>query len=320
MKQKIYILGLFAILVLVAGTLFKVNHFPGAGILLTVGIISLVLIFLPLALINSYRSEENSKNKLLYIVTWITAIVVFMSMLLKVMHWPYAGIILMIALPFPYVVFLPVYLYVTSKIKNFNIYNTVFIMMMMAGLSGFSALLALTVTRDRINESLSLSIHYNKVEKMLTQLPQVVPASSFTSKNKAIIKKADEVLALVDEAQGLLITDGGFTKVVWQTNPFICGILDSRNASGILFKEDGPQIANKLEISVKSFLDELDKTPGFSNVATLAPQLLGFRDPSERTLPWAERLFAGNYRSWVMIDLDAFRLNVNLLKREISSI
>src|SRR5512133_2112213 len=126
MKQKLYISGLVNLFVILAGTVFKLNHFPGAGILLTIGIVSFVLIFIPLALISSYRNSENG-SKLLYIFTGITCFVVFTAMLFKIMHWPFAGIALTIALPFPFVVFLPVFIAVTSGDGKFSIYNTVFV-------------------------------------------------------------------------------------------------------------------------------------------------------------------------------------------------
>jgi hypothetical protein len=320
MKQKINIIGLASVLILVTGTVFKINHYPGAGILLIVGITSLEFIFLPLALINHYRAEGNRQTLPLYLVTGLTAFVVFTGMLFKIQHWPFAGYLLMISLPFPYVVFLPVYLKVTSKIQNFNIFNTVYVLIMLAGLSGFSALLALTVSRERIDESLSFSMHYNKFEKILTNLPESGPSLSVTSKNAAVIKKADEVLALIDEAQRRLFKETELTEEQWKTNPAVSKILDSRSISGVLFDGDEPQLAYKLETSVKGFLDELDKTQGYSELATLAPKLLGFPEPGDRNLPWAQRLFAGNYLSWVMIDLDDFRLNVVMLKKEISSI
>jgi hypothetical protein len=313
MKQKINILGLASVLILVTGTLFKINHWPFAGTLLIIGITSLAVLFLPLALINHYRAEGTRQTLPLYLVTWITAFVVFTGMLFKVQHWPFAGYLLLISLPFPYVVFLPVYLRITSKIQNFNIFNTVYVLIMLAGLSGFSALLALSVTRERINESLALSMHYNRLEKILTYLPQSVPLTSVSSKKAVLIKKADEVLALIDEAQSVLFKETGLTEEQWKTNPLTCPNLDSRGVSVVLF-------SYKLEKSVKDFLDELDKTPGVGQLATLAPRLLGFSDTSQRSLPWADRLLAGNYLSWILIDLDDFRLNVNLLKREISSI
>ena len=148
MKQKIYILGLVNVMILFAAITLKVNHYAGAGILLTFGMFTLVLIFLPLALVNHYKAEGNRQNILLYIVTWSTCLVVFTALLCKVMHWPGAGIMLLISISFPFVVFLPVYIVVTSKIKNFNIYNTVFVLFLMASISVFSALMALTVPRN----------------------------------------------------------------------------------------------------------------------------------------------------------------------------
>ncbi len=132
--------------------------------MITAGTLILVLIFFPAALINNYKAEGNNQNRLLYIVTYITCFVVFIGMLFKIMHWPYAGIALLIALPFPYIVFLPVFLIVTSKNKNFNIYNTVFVLLLLALNSVFSGLLSLNVSKETIDDSYNISRNYNKVE------------------------------------------------------------------------------------------------------------------------------------------------------------
>ena len=118
MKQKIYIFGVITALVIFAGIIFKINHFAGAGILMIVSMVTLVLLFLPVALINNYKAEGTRQNLPLYFVTWMTCFVVFLAMLFKIMHWPYAGILMTIALPFPYVVFLPVFLIVTARNKK----------------------------------------------------------------------------------------------------------------------------------------------------------------------------------------------------------
>src|SRR5674476_974690 len=131
MKQKIYILGVITAIIISTGLIFKVEHWPTSQILITAGTMILVLIFIPVALINNYKAEGNTQNRLLYIVTYITCFVVFTAMLFKIQHWPLAGTLLTIALPFPYIVFLPVFLTVTSKNKNFNIYNTVFVLLLL---------------------------------------------------------------------------------------------------------------------------------------------------------------------------------------------
>ena len=110
MKQKIYILGIVSAMVLITGAMFKVQHWPGAGVLITAGTVLLLTVFLPAALINHYRVNGNKQYKLLYITIYVTCFVVFTAMLFKIQHWPFAGYLVLIGVPFPFVVFLPVWL------------------------------------------------------------------------------------------------------------------------------------------------------------------------------------------------------------------
>ena len=92
-------------------------------------------------------------------------------MLFKIQHWPGAGKLLMIALPFPYVVFLPVFLAVTSRNKSFSINNTVFVLFLLAGISVFSVL-ALPECIDAKGSMtvMSLSRNYNRMETVLDRV------------------------------------------------------------------------------------------------------------------------------------------------------
>ena len=209
MKQKIYILGVITAMIVFTGTIFKINHYPGAAIMLITGISSLVLLFLPLALANHYRAAENRKNLLLYIVTYITCFVVFTAMLFKLMHWPHAGILLTIAIPFPYVVFLPVFIGVTSKDKNFNIYNTAFVLLLLALNSVFSGLLALNVTSERVADSYQLSRNYINQQRGLSLL-------SGTDTKSVVNIKIDEVIKIVNECQDKVLELDGKTRDEWK--------------------------------------------------------------------------------------------------------
>ena len=72
---------------------------------------------------------------------------------------------------FPYIVFLPVFLAVTSKNKNFNIYNTVFVLLLLALNSVFAALLALNVSKQTVDDSYNISRNYSKAEAAMADLP-----------------------------------------------------------------------------------------------------------------------------------------------------
>lgn len=303
MKQKIYIIGVVSVAIVFAGAIFKVNHYPGAGVMLTVSMVSLVLLFLPLSLINHFRSSESMKNLSLYIVTYVTCFVVFTAMLFKLQHWPYAGIMLTIALPFPYVVFLPVFISVTSKDKNFNIYNTVFVLLLLALNSVFSGLLALNVTSDRVTDSYRLSRSYNNQEIVL---------SAFTSnvQGSAVNSKIDEVINTVNDCQELILKFDGKTREQWKRAPGNINRPDFRGSASGALGDSGEAYAAKLQSGLKDLIDLMAATPGYEMLAKNAPEIFNFRvdDPG-----WSTQVF-NDFFAWVLIYLDGLEANLLTIK------
>ena len=158
---------------------------------------------------------------------------------------------MIIAIPFPYVVFLPVFLFVTSKNKNFSIYNTVFVLLLLCVNSVFSALLGLNITRNRIDDSFNLSHSYNKFEIALSQLPETAPASSLNL-------KIDEALKIVEEYRGIILKDEEMTLEQWQNNPGDLVMPDSKGRSAVaLIKAGDSPSGTKLFASLKA-LDQRD--------------------------------------------------------------
>lgn len=305
MKQKIYILGLVTTLLIFLGSMLKVNHLPGASILLTIGMLTLVLIFLPLALINNYRSEGTEQTRTLYLVTWLTCFVVFTSMLFKIMHWPFAGYGLLIALPFPYLVFLPVFLSVTAKIKYNNVRNTVFVFFLMAIISAFSVLLALNVSKDRIDDSYNLSRNYIGLETALKEIPgKQVPT--------AVNTKIDDVLKIVDEYQALILKREGLSCDQWNKTPGNLLRPDAKQAAfEALNNGSEPFPGDRLELSLKNLMDELKRNEAYSEFASSAAIIFDYREDFRNDHP---RKFENNDLSWLLIYLDGLKANLNILK------
>ena len=311
MKQKIYILGIVTSMIMVTGSMFKVNHWPGAGILLTIGAFLLVFLFLPLALFNHFKVHGNAQNRLLYIVIWVTCLVIFSGMHFKIMHWPYAGHILMIAIPFPFVVFLPVWLSVTSKIKNFEINNTIFILFLLAMQAVFSALLSLNVTRDRINASLEFSGNLYSFNHSVETLPAIPDRS-------ALSLAADDVISNIDECRQLLFERTGISRENLMSGTSNERYYDSRNiALQLLLNTGSPSPAGKLEESIRKFAVELEKVSGYQDIAKQAMNLLELDEVSGEGTSWGELMFADNYLSWVIVDLDAMENIVRVIKMSI---
>lgn len=308
MKQKIYILGIITTLIIFTGAMFKIQHWPGAGILLTVGLSILVLAFLPLALINNYKADQLKQNLSLYIVTYITCLVVFTAMLFKIQHWPFAGILLTIALPFPYIVFLPVFLRVTSKNKNFNIYNIVFVLSLLVLNSVFSVLLALNVSKSRIEDSYNLSRNYSNVEKALIQFSDNTPKS-------AVNLKIDEVIKIVNDYEDIILKKEGTSREQWETNP------------GNLIRPEAPAVAGqaleaagespvgiKLETALKNLIREMENTKGYEQLAKSAPVIFHVKNLGEVNSDFTYRNFIDINLAWSLIYLDGLKANLSLIK------
>jgi hypothetical protein len=309
MKQKIYTLGLIITSIIFLGALLKINHWPGGGHLLIIGIVMLVMVFLPLALRNHYRTEGGKKNLLLYIVTWFTCFVVFGGMLFKMMHWPGAGKALLIALPFPYVVFLPVFLIVTSKDKNFSIYNTVAVLFLLAGTSISSALLALNVSKERMGDSMFLSRSYNRVEAALDEIP---PADG----QVPVINKTDELLSIIDDYQRKIFSVEGMSEEDWNNDPWTFPFPEKTSvANKALFIEgENPSYDTRLQTGLGELVSVLQKYASDEEIAGKIPLIFDFYETPDNDLGWTQGQFVVTPRVWSLIYLDALETNLKLIR------
>lgn len=307
MKTKIYYTGLIAALLMFLGVLFKMQHWPGASILLTVGTFTVLFLFLPFALRNSYKSEGGSGSGPLYVVTWITSLVILGSMLFKIQHWPGAGYMLLVALPFPYVVFLPVYLIVTGKNKNHNIYNTVAILFLLASFSALSALLALGVSKEKLDDSLLISGNYNRTEAALATLP-VNEASS------ALTMKIDEALKILDEYEEARLQGMGNSRREWVENPESVIVITLRQPGTVKYAERVDLLYADLQSALSDIIATAKGNPAHKPLADNIAAILNMQKSSGEGYYIADQLFRSNLQPWVFVYLDGLRVNLKMMR------
>ncbi len=309
MKQKIYTLGLITTSIIFLGALLKINHWPGGGQLLILGIVMLIIVFLPLALRNHYRTEGEGKNLLLYFVTWLTCFVVFGGMLFKLMHWPGAGKALLIALPFPYVVFLPVFLAVTSKDKSFSIHNTVAVLFLLAGTSISSALLALNVSKEMLDDSMRLSRGYNRVEAVLEEIPAAAGQVS-------AIRKIDELLVIIDDYQHKIFSVEGMSEKDWNIDPWTfprpeaASVLDK----ALVIAGKNPSYDTRLQAGLGDLVSELQKSAADEEIASKIQLIFDFYETPDDSPEWTKGMFMVIPRVWSLTYLDALETNLKLIR------
>lgn len=242
MKNKIYLLGIITSSLLIVGSLFKIMHWPGAGIILTVSILSLILAFFPTAFVSCYR-ENGKKKTALYISAFITLFFLFLSSIFKIMHWEGASILLFIGILFPIIVFLPVYLYFHFKEEEESLTNFLYIIFFLVGLSAMSGFLAVDISKDmltdmtRITDVTDLSEYYKLKVEQKKEYRNVKPAEEILNQSKSLLDKINGIkidLALCTESNNSRAITENNVLQIWKL-PNIYG----KDAGGEILANQG---------------------------------------------------------------------------------
>jgi len=76
-ETGIYAMGVIGVIIFELSALFKIQHWPGASIMLIVGAILIVLVFLPLYVKNIYKKTDFVSGRFIYIIIGISFFLMF---------------------------------------------------------------------------------------------------------------------------------------------------------------------------------------------------------------------------------------------------
>jgi hypothetical protein len=111
----LFISAFFAAMFFIIGILFKVQHWPGAGIVLTLAGVSAVLFFIPALLVSRLRDPENKVKKPVYILGAAGLICYIAGFLFKILHWPVASVLMMGGLFILFLIIFPWYTWISWR-------------------------------------------------------------------------------------------------------------------------------------------------------------------------------------------------------------
>jgi hypothetical protein len=98
--NKVGITGAISASIINLAITFKFQHWPGTGVLMTLGLVSFALIFIPM-LLRKKMKEENSERNAIMNTLGATGLTLFsLGILFKIMHWPGAAIMLTLSVFF----------------------------------------------------------------------------------------------------------------------------------------------------------------------------------------------------------------------------
>lgn len=324
MKNKIYIFGIVLLILFTIGALFKIMHWPGAGIVISVSMILFALVFSPMALVNAYRAE--GKNAFIYIIGGITIAINFIGALFKIMHWPGAGIMLTIALVIPFILFLPAYLVYQSKKGSRNIKNLILVLFLLVYVSAMDALLALNVSRAVIDDAVLVNDHYallsayyqGSTQDKLTDLDSAEMAAG-----RKLAEESDQLVKEIKQLKKALVLD--VTKDNEQAVSKGSGIdihrvigKDNWNVSSHIML--GENRALELKNSINEYREFLNELTGDQQADYIDKYLStdDFEWEGE-VYSWEKAHFEGAMLVWAINHLTSLEFRVRMVEAEIAA-
>jgi hypothetical protein len=151
MKNFTYLFGLTSAILTILGSLFKRMHWPGAGILITVGMILIVFVFLPLYFITSHREQVERKNPVYAIVGYLTIALLLAGAVFKIMHWPGANWLIYSSIGFILVGFVPLYVVNVFQRSGKQKATLPYIVMLLVGIACVMLMGNVNMSKDLID-------------------------------------------------------------------------------------------------------------------------------------------------------------------------
>ena len=111
MKKLMKISVVAGTIILGFAAIFKISHWPLAGLLLSLGAFVLSFLFLPSALVVLWKETKNQKKLILFIAAFIAGVAFILGMIFKIQHWPGASWMITFGLLAGVLLFVPSLLY-----------------------------------------------------------------------------------------------------------------------------------------------------------------------------------------------------------------
>lgn len=208
MKKIMNVLAIVGTGVLSAGLFFKFHHWPGAGVLYSLGFLVVLLGFFPTALL-SIRKDLNtgffSKRFLVYIIGFICLFITGLGILFINMHWPGGNKIAVISWILLLFVFFPMLFFQVKKSERNKGVNLV-----LSTFAFFFVAISIVSTYNGKTSSL-LTIRYyelsNEIEFYKEQINSLKPGLSNHSDIQTLIKLSDRFEEQIGNYQQIILND-----------------------------------------------------------------------------------------------------------------
>lgn len=111
MKKTMKISGVAGTILLGLASVFKIMHWPFAGIMISLGALILITLFLPSSLTVLWKESKSGKRLFLFITAFFASALFIAGVLFKVQHWPGSSLVIAIGMFTAIILFVPALIY-----------------------------------------------------------------------------------------------------------------------------------------------------------------------------------------------------------------
>lgn len=217
MKKAAIITGIISTVMIVLGSLFKIQHWPGAGLLIVFGVMIHVLAFLPLWMIFRIKETQGGAGKAAVITGFLVLFIFYIGLLFKVQHWPGAGPFFVLAVLLAVLAFFPLILINLKKERERPLWflPTLFIaapvvMLLLAKNISRATVDSYRVVSRSLNDVpaqlvKSSNIFYTKLQALYAMNPEA--ARSYHEKASLLRKSSDNLALYIRSVRANLISN-----------------------------------------------------------------------------------------------------------------
>jgi hypothetical protein len=263
MKNFTYIFGLSSAILTILGSFFKRMHWPGAGIMITVGLVLIVLVFLPLYFITSHREQVEKKNPIYPIVGYLTLALLLAGAAFKSQHWPGGGYLVYTSVGFLLIAFVP--LYVSNVFQKSGKEKTTlpYFVMLLVGIACVMLMINVNMSKDLLDvymdEAMANEQRVEAVQKQTADLLELAGDSTHVDQQATISRIHDQArdlqVMVIEMQEGMIASVGqpgvSIEEVKGKDNKQAGREAMLEHGEGIAFITEAKQYAAMLDELVK---------------------------------------------------------------------
>ncbi len=203
MKKAMIISGTVSAVIFSTGLFFKFMHWPGAGIMLILGIGLLSFMFLPLMFILKIKEKQSVKDKAIIGIGTFSGILISLGILFKVMHWPGANIMMQGSVFVMLLLFLPLYFFTGIRNPETKV-NTIVSTILFVSAFGLLFTLMRSPKGSQIRDK-QLTLNFIRNEKFLQAELAALHHDTTHLAHKEQQEKAQQIIALCEQVKKTIV-------------------------------------------------------------------------------------------------------------------